>query len=110
MTTNTINPDALYWASFNSFELRIPGQAVLDIARSGSNDEAVASWAPTISAIVTLDNFANRPTPEKIVAELCEHGAWRNLDDPETNWHRLVWIAAWNIAEDSEPDCSEPVR
>jgi hypothetical protein len=107
----TKNPDALYWATFNRFELRIPAQAVLEIAQSGPNDAAVAHWAPVIRKQMKADNFANRPTPAKIRAELAEFGAWDDaeLADDAANWLRLVWSAAWNIAEDDAPDCSAPV-
>lgn len=107
-----LDPSALYWASFNRFELRLPGDAVNDIARSGQNDEAVAFWEGKVRAIMVDDNFTNRPTSESIRAELKEHGAWdaEELADDERNWNRLVWLAAWNIADSDEPDCSEPVK
>ena len=108
----TENPAALFWASFNSFEMRLPAQAVAEIAQSGSNDAAVAHWAPIVAAQVEADNFRNRPTPDKIRAELAEYGAWdeRELEDDAANWHRIVWCAAHNIAEDDAPDCSEPLK
>jgi hypothetical protein len=112
MKTDIIdNPDALYWASFNRFELRIPGAAVCAIAHPGPADAAVAHWAPIVAAQVEADNFRNRPTPDKIRAELKEYGAWdaAELADDAANWLRLVWSAAWNIAEDDAPDCSAPV-
>lgn len=107
-----LDPSALYWASFNRFELRIPGDAVTDIARSGENDAAVASWEERIRDIMLEDNFPNRPTPDSIRAELKEYGAWdaEERADDDANWSRLVWIAAWNIADSDEPDCSEPVK
>lgn len=106
------NPSALYWASFNRFELRLSGEAVCQIAQSGQNDEAVAFYAPKVREQMERDNFALKPTPEKIREELREYGAWDDaeLADDAKNWERLVWCAAWNIAEDDEPDCSEPVK
>lgn len=108
----TDNPSALYWASFNCFEMRLPAQAVLDIHQQGANDAAVAHWAPIVAAQVEADGFKNRPTPDKIRAELDEHGAWdeAELADDAANWRRLVWIAAHNIGEDDAPDCSEPLK
>ena len=104
------NPDALFWASFNRFELRLPGQAIMDICQSGDNGPAVDFWADKIAAQVEADGFTLRPTPEKIRAELAEQGAWDDaeLADDAANWRRLVWCAAWNIFEDDVPDCSEP--
>lgn len=107
-----INSDSIYWASFNRFELRLPGECVLDCSGSGSADEAVAYWVPKVRALVESDDFANKPTDEKIRVELAEYGAWdgEELSDAEQNWHRLVWIAACNVAEEDAPDCSEPMK
>lgn len=107
--SSEINPSALYWASFNRFELRLPGEAVLDIAQSGPNDEAVTYWAPRIYEQVEKDGFQNCPTPDKVRAELKEYGAWDadELSDDAANWQRLVWCTAWSISE--APDCTEPV-
>jgi len=106
------SPDALFWASFNAFEMRIPGRAITDIAQPGDNMEAVKRWAPAIRKQVEADGFTLRPTPEKIYQELWESGAWTDdeLADDEANWLRIVWTAAHNIADDDAPDCSEPVR
>ncbi len=106
------NPDALFWASFNSFELRLPGAAVAAIHQQGDNMPAVKEWAPAIRAQMEKDNFPNKPTPDKIRAELSEYGAWdeAELADDEANWLRLVWCAAHDVAEDDAPDCSAPVR
>jgi hypothetical protein len=106
----TIKSDALYWASFSRFELRLPGQCVLDCSHSGPCDEDVAYWVDRVRAQVDADSFALAPTADKIRDELREYGAWdaEELADDEQNWHRLVWIAASNISEDDNRDCSEP--
>lgn len=108
----TLNPTALYWSSFNRFEMRLPGQCVIDCSHSGQCDADVDYWAPLIAKQCDVDNFPNRPTPNKIRAELEEYGAWdaEELQDDEQNWHRLIWIAAGNLMDDDAPDCSEPVR
>lgn len=105
-------PEALYWASFNHFELRLSGQCVSDCSHSGQCDEDVAHWVPRVRAQVEADAFKNAPTAESIRRELREYGSWseEELKDDEQNWHRLVWIAAGNIAEDDAPDCSEPLK
>lgn len=107
-----INPSALYWASFNSFELRLPGQCVLDCSGPGAVDSAVQSWVQRVREQVQRDALPNGPTPHAIRAELKEYGAWgaAELLDDDLNFNRLVWIAACNIADDDAPDCSEPVR
>ena len=104
------NPDALFWATFNRFELRIPGQAVLDIAQPGPADSAVDYWAGRINRYAWGEDHAWAPTPARVREELREYGAWDDDDllDDDENWHRIVWMAACNIAEDEEPDCGEP--
>ena len=106
-----IQPEKLYWASFNRFELRLPGQCVLDCSHSGPCDADVNRWVDRVRAQVAADNFALSPNAENISAELAEYGAWdeEQLADDEQNWHRLVWIAANNIAEETEPDCTPAI-
>ena len=107
-----INPEKLYWASFNRFELRLPGQCVLDCSHSGQCDDDVQSWVSRVRAQIDADNFTNKPTADKIRAELKEYGAWdeAELADDALNFTRLVWIAAGNISDEEKPDCSEPVK
>lgn len=107
-----LNSTALYWASFNRFELRLNGAAVADCSHSGQCDSDVAYHAPKVREQMEADNFPNKPTPEKIREELKEYGAWdeSQLSDDDANWTRIVWIAACNIAEDESPDCSEPIN
>lgn len=99
-----LQPGALYWASFNNFELRLPGQAVVECSHSGSCDADVARWAPKIERPAAC-------TPESLVKELHEYGAWdaAELADDAQNWTRIVWIAAGNISEEDKPDCSAPL-
>lgn len=112
-----INPDALYWATFNRCQFRIPGQAVLDICHSGDNGPAVRLHLPEVQRLTAelyADNPGNpwNPTPERIRQELREYGAWdedERDDDDQANWERLLWLAAWNIYEDEERDCSDPL-
>jgi hypothetical protein len=113
---NELDPAALYWASFNRFQFRMPGEAVTDCAASGSVDVAVALWAPRIATLTRAlyaDDPANpwNPTPEKVREELRETGAWDEdeLADDAENWKRIVWIAAGNIADEESPDCSPVV-
>ena len=112
MKTTTINPSALYWASFNAFELRIPGQCAMDCSTPGRDaSDSVKHWLPKVRAQIEKDCFPNKPTPDKIRAELAEYGAWEDseLNDADTNMERLIWIAACNIRDDDERDFSEPV-
>lgn len=108
---HTLDPSALYWASFNSFELRLPGEAVADICQSGPNDEAVTAWVDRVEFCTDIHGKP-RATASAILRELGEYGAWDadELADDVQNRHRIVWLAAWNIAEEDTPDCSEPVK
>ncbi len=107
-----IKPDALYWASFNRFEMRLPGQCVLDCSHSGPCDEVVAYWVPQVEAMIEADGFPNRPTPDAIRKELAEQGSWdaKELADDAANMARLVWIAAGNISEEPQLDESAPIK
>ena len=103
-----INPNALYWASFNRFEFRVPGQAVLDCSHSGDCEADVDYWLPKVRELVESDDLPNKPAPDTIRAELEEYGAWddEELADDEWNWKRLLWIAAGNIHDEERPDCT----
>jgi hypothetical protein len=109
---NQIKSEKLYWATFNYFELRLPGECVLDCAHQGQCYDDCKNWVDKIKAQVGKDNFTNKPTADKIKKELAEYGAWDDgeLNDENENWIRLIWCAANNIMEDDEPDCSKPVK
>lgn len=104
---------SLYWASFIFFELRLSGLAVMEIAQSGDNEEAVKHFYNDPAHVeFCTDIFGKlRATPEAIRRELRETGAWNEseLADDEMNRIRIVWQAAWQIAESDEPDCSAPL-
>ncbi len=108
---HTLIPDALYWASFDRFSLRLPGECVADCSASGSVDDAVAYWVDRIRFDETNLLGEVQATPDAIREELSEYGAWddEELADDEQNRHRIVWCAACNVAEDETPDCSEPL-
>jgi hypothetical protein len=108
----SLDTTALYWASFNRFDLRISGECALDCSHSGACDDDVAHWTPKVRAQVEIDGFTNRPTADSIRAELAEYGAWdaEELADDDASWKRLVWIAAGKVVEDETPDCTSPTR
>lgn len=101
-----LEPSALYWASFNRFEMRLSGECISDIARSGPAD------APVAYHVNRADSVAwHNATPDAIRAELKECGAWdaEELADDEANRRRILWVAAWNVAEEETPCCDEPL-
>lgn len=82
-------------ATFERFEITMPVEAAKDCSHSGQCDADVDAWE---------DKIARPPqcTPEKLAAELSEHGAWDEdeLKDDAENWRRIIWIAAGNIQEE----------
>jgi hypothetical protein len=110
-----IDPAALYWATFNHVQFRIPGAAVLDICKSGDNSAAVAKHLPEVRRL-TAELYPKpgnpwEPTAARIREELSEYGTWNRIElaDDEANWSRLLWLGAWNVFEDDERDSSPPV-
>ena len=97
-------PSALYWASFNRFELRLPGACVADCSHSGPCDADVAHWAPLVTRPADC-------TPDALRSELREYGAWDadELADDAANWARILWLAAGNVSDEDSPDSSEPI-
>lgn len=112
MKTDLI-PDALYWASFNHFSLRLPGECVADCSHSGHCDSDIEFWVndPRVKWESGSIYDRNPPSADAIRAELKEHGAWDadELADDAQNRRRILWIAAGNISEDESPDCSAPL-
>lgn len=92
-----IDPASVYFASFNRFELRLPGQCVIDCSHSGPCDDDVSHWAPKVREL-----NPDAPEPDKIRDELQEFGAWEpcELESDDDNWSRIIWIAACNVSED----------
>lgn len=112
----TLISSALYWATGNHVQFRIPGAAIRAICRSGPNYSATDAWLPEVQRLTEelyRDNPDNpwNPTPERIRKELQEYGAWddEELADDSANWQRLLWAFAWNVFEEAVPDCSDPV-
>ena len=111
MKNPTINPASLYWAAFNRFDLRLSGYAVLACSHGGDCELDVKFHSKRVKEQMEKDNFKTRPTPDQIRAELKEYGAWNQeeLADDEANFQRIVWLAACDISESDEPDCSAPL-
>lgn len=108
-----IEPDKLYRATFDLFEIRVPGQAVIDICGEGTQESAeagVVAWKQRIMEQADRDAFRNGPTPVNISGALRRYGVWtsEDLGDRAKNWLRLIWVSAWQIFESDEPDCSDP--
>lgn len=111
MFADHLNEEALYWASFNRFEFRLTGLCVQACYHQGDCDADVSAWVSAVRDQIAADNFPRKPTPDAIREELREYGNWNEeeLSDDEANFKRILWLAAGNIAEEDEPDCSAPV-
>lgn len=83
-------------AYFNRFTLDLPDEAVSDCSHTGACDEDVFVWS---KAIPRPDEI----TPDALRSELKEYGAWDSdeLADDDTNWQRIIWLAAGNIKEEN---------
>lgn len=103
---HTINPKLRYVALLCGLRgdcITMPGDAVQDMSASGPVDESVAYWSGKIQRDPDL-------TPDRLRSILKEYGAWdaEQLADDDANWHRALWIAACNCAEDDNPEIAEP--
>lgn len=82
-----------YIATFNRFEIVIPGDAVLACSASGDVSISVEHWASKIDLSSITDN--------DLSDQLSEYGAWSDdeLSNRKENESRIVWIAACDIRE-----------
>jgi hypothetical protein len=80
--TITIEQDALYWASFDRFELRLPGECVLDCSHSGDCGPDVEAWAPRIREQIEKDKFRARKAKKQVERGLVREPAALRLDKP----------------------------
>lgn len=85
------------FATFNRFELQMTRAQAASASHSGRCDAEVA-------ALVKHPRIARqlrKLDPKVLADELREYGAWDELElaNHADNLHRIVWIAAGNIAE-----------
>lgn len=104
-TKNKIDPLKFYWASFNHFEMLMQGSAVMDMSIPGDASMMVERHRRKVTRTKEM-------TPSALRKELSEYGAWNEeeLRDDAANWDRIIWLAAGNINDEEEPDCSPPVN
>lgn len=88
--------EELIWYTSGSgiIEFQLSVLCVNDIAQQGSNDSAVRYWEERI-------DLSHIPAAA-IRDELDEYGCWHDdeLADELQNRRRLIWLAAWDIAEE----------
>ncbi len=80
-------------------EIELPEHIVDSICVSGANDIAVAE---AMELDVIKDQLKDIDSDD-LRKELSQYGAWdeEQLNDHDNNLQRLIWIAAWNIFEES---------
>lgn len=85
------------FAYFERFEIQMTKAQALSASHPGPCDADVAELLRDRRITRQLDKIG----PDKIRAELREYGAWdeTELTDDSANRDRIVWCAAWNIAE-----------
>lgn len=79
-------------------EIGLEEEDVKAIAQSGSNDEAAEEVSKKQYVIDQLKGSLTRKLIDA-VKSLCDDP---NVDDRETAIEYIVWIVAWNIAEEEE--------
>ena len=87
------------WAYFLRFRLKLTRQQAALACHQGRCDEDVARVAAIPAVARQLRNIDD----ETLRAELRETGGWddNELHDRQTNVHRIVWIAAGSINEET---------
>lgn len=87
-----------FFASFNSFEIKLPETCVNDCHHSGPCDADVEVWMKDKYVAKQLAKI----DANKLVNELDEYGAWSSeeLANHNDNLKRILWIACGNIQEE----------
>ncbi len=81
------------------------GVLVAAFSHSGDCDGDLSRWQDDPRIVW------HRGTPDEIRAELKEYGTWEpeELKDDAENRKRILWLAAGDIRDQDDPDCSAPV-
>lgn len=92
--------ETIYTAMFERFEIGLTYDEVRSGYHQGRCDEDVQHLCTTKHIRTQLDDISD----DDLKAELREYGAWTDeeLDSREDSEHRIIWIAAGNIADDPE--------
>jgi hypothetical protein len=87
-----------FFASFNSFEIKLPETCVNACHHSGSCDADVNLWLKDKYVAKQLSKI----DPDILADELMEYGAWdeNQLSNHSDNLARILWIACGNIQEE----------
>lgn len=85
------------FATFDTFEIQMTRVEALSASHPGPCDDDVAALVSKPAIRRQLDRIG----ADAIRAELKGYGAWdeTELADDEQNRHRIIWLAAGNIAD-----------
>jgi hypothetical protein len=88
------------FATFNRFEIAMKLADARHASHQGQCDRDVADLVRIPRIRKQLDEIG----PDRIREELGEYGAWdgEELEDDIQNRHRIVWLAACDIAEEQQ--------
>lgn len=85
-------PNPTLWEGDFGLSLELPEECWKDCSTPGQDaSEAVDYWLPRLSWEDASD--------EDVADYLKEVGAWEDLEDPQENRKRLLWIASCEIRE-----------
>lgn len=100
----SIHSDYVYigQSSDGTIEIPLTGEQILSICTSGSNDLA-SEW---VSRDEHVAEYMERYSDEQMVNVILEYGAWdeKELTNRQQNIERLVWLLAWDVFDDENPN------
>lgn len=95
-----MSTDKHWWASgCGRIELRVPQAVLDDVCHPGPNDAAVLVASQQADLRDQLENL----NPLTVRSVLRDYGAWdeQELQDHKQNIQRLLWIAAWDLFDET---------
>jgi hypothetical protein len=87
------------WATFERFEIQMTKAQALSASHQGRCDEDVDA----LLQLPKIKRQLKKISDSDLSDELREYGAWdeTELADRAANEHRIIWIAAGNIREET---------
>ena len=99
-----IHDDYVYIGQTSSGEIEIPltGEQIKSICTQGDNEVAVNA----VSNDAKVKEWLGKYSDEQVKCALEEYGNWNEeeLNNPETNLSRLVWMLAWDVFDSDNPN------
>ena len=100
----SIHNDYVYigQSSSGTIEFPLTGEQIHCICTSGSNDLA----SKMVSKDEQVAKWMERYSDEQLKSVILEYGAWdeEELTDRQQNIERIVWLLAWDVFDDENPN------